>query len=93
MAAAGGARGARGRGRRGRGRGGRDAGGRFGGASWGRNGGEDSGLGLGLGGVGAAAGKRKAVFNPYEIPDEGLLKGGKRSSVAPRSGNRSMTFQ
>jgi len=33
------------------------------------------------------------VFNPYEIPDEGLLKGGKRSSAAPRSGNRSMTFQ
>ena len=39
----------------------------------------------------AAAGE-KPVYNPYAIPDAGRIKGGKRSTVAPRSGNRNMTF-
>lgn len=32
------------------------------------------------------------AFNPYGITDEHWLKGGKRSAVMPRSGNRSKTF-
>jgi exosome complex exonuclease RRP6 len=33
------------------------------------------------------------VVNPFAIPDENLIKGGKRSANAPRSGNRSATFR
>ena len=32
------------------------------------------------------------AFNPYGVTDEHWLKGGKRSAVMPRSGNRSRTF-
>ena len=32
------------------------------------------------------------AFNPYRINNEDWLKGGKRSAVMPRSGNRSKTF-
>jgi hypothetical protein len=32
------------------------------------------------------------AFNPYALPDVAAIKGGKRSGVAPRSGNRNMTF-
>ena len=32
------------------------------------------------------------AFNPYGVADEHWLKGGKRSAVMPRSGNRSKTF-
>lgn len=31
-------------------------------------------------------------MRPYGAASEGLVKGGKRSGVEPRSGNRSMTF-
>lgn len=40
----------------------------------------------------AAAAEEKQMFNPYQIPDAGRIKGGKRSAVAPRSGNKNMTF-
>lgn len=97
MVAAGGVglgRGGRGRGRRGgregsfgRGRAetGRGRGGRKG----------DQGIGFGLGDAtgGDDSRKRRPVFNPYDIPDEGLLKAGKRSTTGNRSGNRSMTFR
>ncbi|KAF5834119.1 hypothetical protein DUNSADRAFT_9315 [Dunaliella salina] len=42
--------------------------------------------------AGGRGGKRPA-FNPYHIPDENLMKAGKRSTVMPRSGNRTMTFK
>ncbi len=29
---------------------------------------------------------------PYGMADSGLMKGGKRSGVAPRAGNKQMTF-
>ena len=32
-------------------------------------------------------------FNPYGELDLGRIKGGKRSGVAPRSGNRSFSFK
>lgn len=32
------------------------------------------------------------MFDPYDISDEGLMKGGKKSAIMPRSGNRSITF-
>lgn len=38
----------------------------------------------GGGGVGA---------NPFAIPDNNLMRGGKRSAVAPRGGNRSASFK
>eukprot|EP00983_Pelagomonas_calceolata_P047145 1140505-Pelagomonas_calceolata.AAC.2 len=44
------------------------------------------------GGAGSRGGKRPA-FNPYHIPDENLIKAGKRSTVMPRSGNRTMTYK
>jgi hypothetical protein len=31
--------------------------------------------------------------NPFAIPDSNLMKGGKRSSVVPRGGNRSASFK
>ena len=74
---------------------GRGRGRRGDGAGRGLGRGADRGRGRGARGEGAAAGlggdarKRKPAFNPYDIPDEGLLKGGKRSTVMPRSGNRS----
>jgi hypothetical protein len=37
------------------------------------------------GGAGAA--------NPYAIPSEHMIRGGKRSAVAPRSGNRNLSFK
>lgn len=40
-----------------------------------------------------AGGTRKPVFNPYDIPQEQLIKGGKRSAVMPRSGNKTITFK
>lgn len=40
----------------------------------------------------SAAADEKQMFNPYQIPDAGMIKGGKRSAVAPRSGNKNMTF-
>lgn len=47
----------------------------------------------GSGGAGASVNKRqRAVFNPYDLPDDVMLKGGKRSAVAPRSGNRSLSW-
>lgn len=39
------------------------------------------------------SGGRGVAFNPFDIPEEHLIKGGKRSSVAPRSGNRSYSFK
>lgn len=32
------------------------------------------------------------IRGPYGMAEAGLLKGGKRSAVAPRSGNKQMTF-
>lgn len=32
------------------------------------------------------------AFNPYGVKDDDMIKGGKRSSVNPRSGNRSQSF-
>lgn len=69
------------------GRGGRGQG-RRGGANRGGRGGRGSG-----GGGGAGGDKHKPAFNPYDIPDENLIKAGKRSAVMPRSGNRTMTFR
>jgi hypothetical protein len=47
------------------------------------------------GGRGARGGGRRPVagFNPYDIPDEHLIKGGKRSGTQVRSGNKSFTFK
>ncbi|KAK9816813.1 hypothetical protein WJX72_005334 [[Myrmecia] bisecta] len=77
-----------------RGRGGR--GGRSGGRGdrgRGRDRGRSGGRGAGGGGGCKQAGKQKRVFNPYQMDDAETIKGGKRSSVMPRSGNRSMTFK
>ena len=32
------------------------------------------------------------AFNPYGVKDDDMIKGGTRSSVNPRSGNRSRSF-
>ncbi len=56
-----------------------------------RRGGRGAGAGRG-GAPAAAAGQRKPAFNPYDIPDDVLIKPGKRTTAMPRSGNRSMTF-
>jgi hypothetical protein len=36
---------------------------------------------------------RGAAANPYALPSENMIRGGKRSAVAPRSGNRSLSFK
>lgn len=53
---------------------------------------EEKGRG-GRGRGGRSGGRQPTAFNPYDIPDEFLMKGGKRSAVMPRSGNRSSTFK
>lgn len=73
---------ARGRGGRGRGRGGRQG---------------ARGAALAAAAASLAAVRRGrgggAVSNPFEIKDEDMIKGGKRSATAPRSGNRTATFR
>lgn len=61
----------------------------------GRRGGRGGRSDRGRGGGGRdsrAAGGRSA-HSPYALPDEHLIKAGKRSSTMPRSGNRSATFK
>jgi hypothetical protein len=38
-------------------------------------------------------GERRPAFNPFDIRDEDLLKGGKKSAAMPRTGNRTHTFK
>ncbi|GIL97902.1 hypothetical protein Vretimale_3481 [Volvox reticuliferus] len=45
------------------------------------------------GGRGGGRGRQPTAFNPFDIPDEFLMKGGRRSTVMPRSGNRTSTFK
>jgi hypothetical protein len=53
--------------------------------------GRDGGRG---GRAGRDGGRRPAGgFNPYDIPEEHLIKGGKRSGTQVRSGNKSFTFK
>ena len=41
---------------------------------------------------GAPGGAGAPARGPYGMAEAGLLKGGKRSATAPRSGNKQMTF-
>lgn len=54
------------------------------------------GRGFGRGGRGRGdereKGAKRKGFNPWDSIQEETIKGGKRSAVMPRSGNRSMTF-
>ncbi len=63
-----------------------------------KRGGAVAGPGLPRGGAagrgrGGDGGRKQPAFNPYDIPDEHLIKGGKRSTVMPRSGNRTVTYK
>ncbi len=69
-------------------RGGRGGRGPRGDARGGQRGGQRGGAGSS-----SSGNKRKPAFNPYDIPDDNLIKGGKRSAVMPRSGNKTMTFK
>ena len=83
-----------GRGGRARGRGDRGRGDRRGGGS---EGGDQRSLGGALdrkgGGGSSGDAKRKGGGSMWDMPEDGeAIKGGKRSAVMPRSGNRNMTF-
>ncbi len=69
----------------------RGNGGRGGGMARGTRGRGSAGRGRGRGGEQERGAKRKG-FNPWDSIQEEAIKGGKRSAVMPRSGNRSMTF-
>lgn len=66
-----------------------DRGGRGGGGRRGR-GGRDKRDGGGR--DGGEKGTKRKGFNPWDSIQEEAIKGGKRSAVMPRSGNRTMTF-
>lgn len=70
----------------GRGRGGRGGRGTRGGGRGGRD--RRSGAGR----DGGERGTKRKGFNPWDAIQEEAVKGGKRSAVMPRSGNRTMTF-
>ncbi len=47
----------------------------------------------GKGGKQAGRGRAKVVWSPYDVPEGNLMRGGKRSTLTPSSGNRTQTFK